>query len=158
MFRTGRSPDDDGFTLIELLVALALLSIATVIIVAWVPSLEDRLAVDRSARQIERALSRAARDAAVTGSDQIVNFEASSHPPMVAVGNRTIELDPSVELRWLGASELGADSEHSAIAFLATGGSSGGTVELRQGKAQTKIEIDWLSGRVRQTGVGDDAP
>jgi prepilin-type N-terminal cleavage/methylation domain-containing protein len=158
MSRIGRTPDDYGFTLLELLVAMALLSIASVLVLAWLPSMADRLAVDRSARQIDRVLSRAASEAKSTGLDQIVIFELSGRAPTLICGNRTVELDPSIEMKWLAASEAGSDSERSAVVFLATGGASGGSVALRRGEAWTSVKVDWLTGATRQEAVSDDRP
>jgi general secretion pathway protein H len=158
MYRVGTITDDRGFTLLELLVALALLAIVSAVILAWLPSMADRLAVERLARQIELVLSRAASDARLTGSDQIVAFDLSGHAPRLVVGNRTIDLDPSIDMKWVGASELGSNSDRSAIAFLATGGASGGSVALRRGQARTSVAIDWLTGNVRQEAVPYDRP
>jgi general secretion pathway protein H len=158
MYRTGRTPNDHGFTLLELLVAMVLLSIVSVLVLAWVPSMADRLAIDQSARRIERVLSHAAREAKSTGSDQIVGFDLSGHTPTLMAGSRTIELDPSIEMRWIAASEVGSNSERSAIAFMATGGASGGAVELRRGQARASVEVDWLTGNVRQEAGSDERP
>jgi general secretion pathway protein H len=158
MFRIGRSPDDRGFTLLELLVSMALLAIAASVLLAWMPDLEDRWAVDRAARQIERVLVNAAELAKVTGYDQIVSFQLSDRAPMLVFGDQTTVLDPTVELKWLGARELGANSGRSAIAFLGTGGASGGAVEIQRGQARSSIEIDWLSGSVRRRATADDGP
>jgi type II secretion system protein H len=158
MSRTGRIPKDYGFTLLELLVAMALLSIASVLVLAWLPSMADRLAVDQSARQIDRVLSRAASEAKSTGSDQIVTFDLSGRTPTLVAGNRIVELDPSIEMKWFAAREVGSDSERSAIVFLATGGASGGSVTLRRGEAQTSIAVDWLTGNPRREAASNDRP
>ena len=128
MSRVGTIADDRGFTLLELLVALTLLSIVSAIILAWLPSMADRLAVDRLARQIELVLSRAASDARATGSDQIVAFDLSGHAPRLVVGNRTIDLDPSIDMKWVGASELGSIPNVAPSLSLATGGASAGAL------------------------------
>jgi general secretion pathway protein H len=153
MSRAGMIADDRGFTLLELFVALTLLSIVSAIILAWLPSMADRLAVDRLASQIELVLSRAARDARSTGSDQIVALDLSGQAPRLIIGNRTSDLDPSIDMKWVGATELGSNSERSAVAFLATGGASGGSVALHRGQARTTVAIDWLTGGVRQEAV-----
>jgi type II secretion system protein H len=158
MYRTGRTPSDHGFTLLELLVAMALLSIVSVLMLAWLPSVADRVAVDQSARQIDRALSHAAVQAKSTGSDQIAVFSLSGRTPTLIAGDRTIALDPSIEMTWLAASELGSNSERSAIVFLATGGASGGSVTLGRGEARSRIAVDWLTGNTRREAVSDDRP
>jgi len=150
MCRTGRSVGDFGFTLIELLVVMTLLSIVVVVALAWVPGLADSVAVDRSAKQIERALLQTVALAKTSGSDQVITFNVTTEVPTMVVGTRAIELDPSIEMRWVGASDVGASSERSAIAFLAIGGSSGGTIELRRGAAVARLEIDWLTGGVHE--------
>ena len=150
MYPTGTTADDRGFTLFELLVAMTLLSLAAVITLAWLPGLEDRMAVDQSAKQIERVLVRAADEARASGSDRIVRFEAKANSPRLILGDRIVALDPTINISWLGAREAGADSERSSVVFLATGGASGGAVELSRGQVRVNIEIDWLTGNVRQ--------
>jgi prepilin-type N-terminal cleavage/methylation domain-containing protein len=149
MCPTGTIADDRGFTLVELLVVLALLSLAAVMTLTWLPGLQDRWAVDRTSQQVTRILSRAANVARTTGADQVVGFAAENGPRLV-YGGRTSALDPSVDMKWLGASGIGVSADLGAIVFLATGGSTGATIELSRRGARADLEIDWLTGNVRR--------
>jgi general secretion pathway protein H len=150
MCRIGISSQTRGFTLIELLVALMLFSIAAVIMMAWIPDITDRMVLERVTRQIEGTLSAAADRARTTGKDQFVTFAVGAGGMSLAVeGGEVIALDPHVEIKLTSAREADASEAHGAIAFLATGGSSGGEIDLRRGAFSARIEIDWLTGRAR---------
>jgi general secretion pathway protein H len=142
--------NDAGFTLLELLIVMALLAMAAVTAVFWVPDLGDRILVARSADLVEQELGRIAREASATGYDRIVSLQTSNGVTNLEYGERSVELDPSISISWTAAAEAGSRVQHAKIAFFATGGASGGNIELVRGNSRAVLEVDWLTGKIRR--------
>jgi general secretion pathway protein H len=142
--------NDRGFTLLELLIVMALLSMTAALALAWTSGLADQIAVTRSADTVERELSRLSVKATSTGQDQIVVLQTSGSTPSLNLGDRLLELASDVVLNWKAAAEAGTNNDRAVIAFFGAGGASGGSIEIARGGAQAKLEIDWLSAKVRR--------
>lgn len=150
VYRTQRNSAEAGFTLLELLVVLALASLMASAAILWVPGMGDRMAVAKTADKIERLLSGAEMAAVRSGSDRQVTLDMQSNRYLLVATDKTLEIDPSVIVRWVSAAEAGSGSLRGAIAFFGTGGSSGGRIEVRRGSFLVAVEVDWLTGKVRR--------
>ncbi len=143
-------PAARGFTLLELLVVFAIASV----LMSLVPIAFDRLREGAQYRDALRTMMSEMRQARQQALSQggTVRFQ-------VDLGARTFgregksmhSLPESVQVRATVASiELQPD-QVAAIAFLPSGGATGGSIDVfRTSGAGTRLRVDWLSGRVEQ--------
>lgn len=138
-----------GFTLIELMVVFAIMAL----VVAMAPVAYDRLKEGVQYRDTVRSLItqlRSARYAAVSEGVS-VRFTVDLKTREYGVPGAVKEIPESVDLRTIVADREFVPGGSASIVFLASGGSTGGSVEIvRKTGAGTRLRVDWLSGRVTQ--------
>ena len=138
-----------GFTLIELMVVFAIMAL----VVAMAPVAYDRLKEGVQYRDTVRSLItqlRSARYAAVSEGVS-VRFTVDLKTREYGVPGAVKEIPESVDLRTIVADREFVPGGSASIVFLASGGSTGGSVEIvRKTWAGTRLRVDWLSGRVTQ--------
>lgn len=147
--RSARS-HQQGFTLIELMVVFAIM----VLVVSMAPVAYDRLRDGVQYRDTVRSMLsqlRTARYAAVSEGRSVrfvVNLQAKTYGLNTGMPK---ELPDSVVVRTTVAGQEFVPGSAASIAFLPTGGSTGGSIEvIRKTGAGTRLRVDWLSGRVTQ--------
>lgn len=140
---------DGGFTLFELLVVIALMALAAAVGSLWLPDVADRVAIDHATTLVERELSQAAEAARQTGQDQSVRLDTEGGTLSLQVDQRVVALRHGIAATWVAAAEAGSHGRLGLIVFFATGGASGGRLELRRNAARSVIVVDWLTGDVR---------
>ncbi|MFE1570436.1 GspH/FimT family pseudopilin [Comamonas odontotermitis] len=138
-----------GFTLIELMVVFAIMAL----VVAMAPVAYDRLKEGVQYRDTVRSLItqlRSARYAAVSEGVS-VRFTVDLKTREYGVPGAVKEIPESVDLRTIVADREFVPGGSASIVFLASGGSTGGSVEIvRKTGTGTRLRVDWLSGRVTQ--------
>lgn len=141
-----------GFTLIELLVVFAIMAL----LVGLVPMAFERMREGAHYRDTLRAMAsqmRAARQQALT-QRQETRFVVDVAQRRYAVeGHPQHSIPETLQLR---ATVAGIETrdQRAAIRFYADGGSTGGSVEIvRASGAGTRLQVDWLSGRVTQEAL-----
>jgi general secretion pathway protein H len=146
----GRKTHEAGFTLLELLVVLMLLSLTAVAVALSIPDISDRMVVGRAANRLEAELENLAETATRSGTDQPAVLTLIGSSLTLQAGDRVFVLDPTIEAKWTAAVEAGSNQERATIMFWGLGGASGGTFELQRGAAETAIDVDWLTGKVKR--------
>ncbi|WP_460478908.1 GspH/FimT family pseudopilin [Comamonas humi] len=147
--RSARSLQQ-GFTLIELMVVFAIMAM----VVSMAPVAYDRLRDGVQYRDTVRSMLsqlRTARYAAVAEGRDVrftVDLQAKTYGLNTAAAK---ELPDSVDVRTTVAGREFVPGSAASIAFLPSGGSSGGSIEIiRKTGAGVRLRVDWLSGRVTQ--------
>jgi general secretion pathway protein H len=137
-----------GFTLLETLVALALVAVLLAIAVPAIvvpPGLELRAAADLVAtglRQARLAAMRQQRPVAL-----LLDVEARA---LQVEGVRKIRTLPrAIKLELYTARGEIAGSQVGGIRFYADGSSTGGRVTLTREALSTRVDVEWLTGRIR---------
>ncbi len=142
-----------GVTLLELVMVLALIAILAVAaapkIGQGIGSIEQRAA----AQKVSGALKHA-RNLAITKRKDVAvvfNVKTLAVTPPEMTG---FSLPTGVALDLTTIEKERVDDESAGIRFYPDGGSTGGRVTLKKGARSLRIDVDWLTGRVR---VEEDA-
>ncbi|MEJ5030964.1 GspH/FimT family pseudopilin [Comamonas sp. MYb21] len=146
---TQRPAAHQGFTLIELMVVFAIMAL----VVAMAPVAYDRLKDGVQYRDTVRTMISQLRSARYTAVSQgePVRFTVDLQTRHYGYAGAEKEIPETVDLRTTVADREFVPNSSASIVFLASGGSTGGSVEiLRKNGAGTRLRVDWLSGRVTQ--------
>ena len=138
-----------GFTLIELMVVFAIMAM----VVALAPAAYDKLRDGVQYRDTVRTMMSQLRAARFTAVSQgvPVRFTVDLQKHTYGTEAATKEIPEAVDVRTTVADREFVPGQAASIVFLASGGSTGGSVEvLRKTGAGTRLRVDWLSGRVTQ--------
>jgi general secretion pathway protein H len=137
-----------GFSLIEMLVVLAIVALATALVMPLALRPSDALRLDAAAQDLVAAL-RLTRAAAIAhNADAALSIDVERRRfESPAVPARSLPADLSVKLKI-------AEPEHArsqaAFRFFPDGSSTGGDMVLALRGKEAKICVDWLSGIVRR--------
>jgi general secretion pathway protein H len=148
--RTGR---DQGFTLIELLVVLAIMGLVIAVAPGAFSSMREGAQYRDTVRVMASELRDARYRATATGRDTEFRINLTDR----VFGIEGVSLRPipdTLQIRaTVAAQDIGAQGV-MAIRFLASGGATGGNVEIaRNGGGGARLKVDWLSGRVTQEAL-----
>ncbi len=142
-----RSPS--GFTLVELLVVLLILSLllvaAPIAFDRALPGLQVRSDAREVARILRQARGRAIteyRETTVTIDVSEKYFQLDDNEPRISFSERS-----KITLEAASIEQINPDA--ARIRFFPSGASTGGRVTLDHRGKSTRIEVDWLYGRVR---------
>jgi general secretion pathway protein H len=140
-----------GFTLIEMIVVLAILGLVLAMVAARGPlglhTLTARAAANELASGFRQARARAIAD----NRPVAVNIDLAAHRWRIDADRPTnLPRDLDIAVLTVAGQTVGGDL--ADIRFLPDGSSTGGRVELKDGRRRMRIGVDWLNGRV---SVGD---
>lgn len=138
-------PAQQGFTLMEMLVVLVIVAAGFGLLASSIP--EGLKSAEK--RQLKRELSlalRHVRSQAIT-SGQPVSLQLDVVHNSYQVPGQPIHFLPrDTNLRLTTAA--GPDDHTGIVIFYPNGGSSGGHLYVSHGTQQSRIDIEWLTGRV----------
>jgi general secretion pathway protein H len=150
----------DGFTLLELLVALAIMGLVAALAG---PAIAGRLLdppAARSARLVKGLLEQARAAAPSRGAPTAVTWipEGRSFLLVGIEPGRSFQLPEGVEASFQGLTQIQqpgrAPGRLAGILFHPLGGSTGGSIVLREGTTEVHLRVDRLTG----AAVYEDAP
>ncbi len=138
---------DDGFTLLEILIVLAIMGAVIGIVVTHGPVRSQGLQTRAAAGMIAQSF-RIARAQAIERSQVVsVVLDPGGHRFSVDLGPvRT--LAPGTDMALLPGTMHGP-GDTGIVRFSPDGSSSGGGAEIGTGKRRLRIDVEWLTGRVR---------
>jgi general secretion pathway protein H len=138
-----------GFTLVELLLVLVIAAMVAAVAPPLLSAAMPGLQLKSTAREMAAAL-RYARGQAIAGQQEgMVNLDLEER--RFAVTGRSNDYaipDGIAVLLDTVRSELHGE-RGGAIRFYPDGSSTGGRVTLSRGESSYKVDVDWLTGRVR---------
>lgn len=143
-----------GFTLLEILAVLALLGIALAVTAFSLDGGLERARLDATARDIAAALRHTRTRALVEHQPQWFTLDLSARN-FVSPGRGPQDIPAGTILHVTSAAE---DVEHAGqarIRFFADGSSTGGNIELSRKRRAVRIDVDWLTGAVAVSPMGE---
>lgn len=141
-----------GVTLLEMLIAL---SIAALLMGMALPLLHrpsSAIDMDQVVREVTAGL-REARASAIAGN-RVVAFTLDldrgvfGHDRMQSFGQQRRDAADDLRIVAFTAGHPRRDGEDAVIRFFPDGGSTGGQIEFRNAQRRSRVDIDWLTGRI----------
>ena len=135
--------------MLELLVALAIAAMLMAITPPLITSVFPGVQLKGAARELAAALRYAHDRAVVQQQESFVNLDVEGRKFTVSGRKRVYRLPEKIELSLYTALSEQTDSTTAAIRFYPDGSSTGGGVTLSYEGRAYRIDVDWLTGRVR---------
>ena len=144
-----------GFTLIEIIAVVALIGIATTMVLVTTGTGLEAARMRAAGKELAAALRYTRTQAIVKGESQalVVNVEARTYE---APGRDAVELPKQLELKLLTAAQEQVSDGVGGIRFFPDGASTGGHIELIRGDAAWRVDVNWLTGEVLLRPLGDE--
>lgn len=140
-----------GFTLIEVAVVLVILAVVLGVVIGRRPMRSRGLEVRAAAGMLSQSLRAARAQAISTDQDVFVSIDPARHV-FGTDGRESHQIDPGIPIV-ISESEFANPGGVRIIRFSGDGSSSGGIVHLGTGKAQLRVSVEWLTGKVIVSGV-----
>jgi general secretion pathway protein H len=137
-----------GVTLLELLVVLAIMALATTLVMPMLGPGVSTTDLRASARQLASGMRLARSEAMASRQDTFVTIDLEGRRFRVGADPRSHPLPKDIEIKLFTAQKDLVDDKVGAIRFYADGGSNGGRVTLAAGERKFEVDVDWLTGRV----------
>ncbi len=147
-----RRPGGAGFTLVELLIAISLIAIlAAILAPILIPSPARTLRT--AASEVATTLRETRRQAQAAQARRrfIVDTEAARYGIEGTDDWRRLPDDVVVALTT--AESLLSDRQRGGVDFFPDGSSTGGRVTLGMAEQSVRVDIEWLTGRIRVSGT-----
>jgi general secretion pathway protein H len=147
--REGADKRADGFTSLELLVVLAILAIATIIVMPLGGQRHSSISLRSAAFDLAAHL-RATRAAAIRNNvEKALTIDVAARQYWVNGQEPRHRLPDhaDVEIVIPGIEQIG--SAAGRIRFYADGSASGGRIIFRQGSVTALVVVDWLTGNAQ---------
>ena len=150
MSRAGEPGARAGFTLIELLVVLLVIGLALGAALPFLARGPGRADLDAAARGLIGELRAARAEAIRANAEVLVVIEPETRTVRTAGVEGSTNFPPDVTVSAVGARSEMPGEGAVGIRFFPDGGSTGGSVTLARGDAESRrVAVDWLTGRVR---------
>jgi general secretion pathway protein H len=136
-----------GFTLLEMLVVVAVLGLVFALVAMRGPMRSQTLEARAAASQIAQELRLARSKAIATNGPARFVLDFTSHSFRIDSGPPTA-LPRSMVLAMTAVADETRADRMAAIRFNPDGSSSGGRIELTDGRQRVRIGVDWLTGHI----------
>jgi general secretion pathway protein H len=108
-------------------------------------------------RDIASALRHTRGQALINGKEAVFELDIDRHSYRLTGRPKTYPLPPEIKLSLYTSASETVDEGTGRIRFFADGSATGGRVTLRGGGQTRVVDINWLTGEVKQgEGDGDD--
>lgn len=139
---------ESGFTLLETVCVLAIVAMLAAIALPAFPRTTSGPMLEAYALETA-ALLKADRNAAIRrGTVVATEFSPMSRTIRSGSSGQTVQLPQDVGFRAILASQCGARAAGTAIQFLPSGMSCGGTIFLSRPGTTLEVRVTWLTGGV----------
>ena len=136
-----------GFTLVEMIVVLAILGLVLAMVAARGPLGLHTLTTRAAANQLASGFRQARARAIADNRPVAVSIDLATHRWRIGA-DRPTSLPRDLDVAVLTVAGQTVGGTLADIRFLPDGSSTGGRVELKDGRRTMRVGVDWLNGRV----------
>lgn len=138
-----------GFTLIEILVVIALIGLAMTVVAVSISGGLRSAQVRSASRDLVASLRYTRGQAIVKRESKVLMFNVDERS-FTAPGRKPVNLPKDMVLKVETARQEQIAEGEAGIRFYPDGSSTGGNVQLIYGQSIWRIDVNWLTGEVRQ--------
>jgi len=138
-----------GFTLIEMLVVMVIMVLAYAMTAPMISAGVSGAELKAAARQIAAGLRKARSEAVVSKNEVALTVDVERHQFDLSGDKRIYRLPEKIEISLYTAQSELLDAKTGAIRFYPDGSSTGGRVTLSRGERKYRVDVDWMTGRVK---------
>ena len=138
-----------GFTLVELLVVIAIIALLVGLAAPRLTAALPGVRLKSDALNIATSLRAARGEAIAANREAVFVLDNGSRQFYVAGLGERQPFGEAVEVTLVTARRELVDAARGAIRFFPDGSSTGGRITLAEGSREYRIDVNWLTGRVR---------
>ena len=144
-----------GFTLIEILAVVALIALAVTLVAVSVGDGLTGAKVKAASRDLVAALRYTRGQAIVKRESKTLSVDVEGRRYR-APGRQWVELPKDMDMKLVTARSELEEEGIGRIRFFPDGASTGGHIDLIRGEATWRIDVNWLTGEIRNLeGAGE---
>jgi general secretion pathway protein H len=136
-----------GFTLVEMLVVLSLLTLATAVSLPYARSSIEARRFETTVQNVALYMRDAQVSALASSHDVEVNYNIRTHQFASTAKQLPLAIPENVDLTFHSIDGQ-TKNQSAAYIFFATGGNSGGKIDLKRGEETKSVQLNWLTGAV----------
>jgi len=141
-------PRARGFSMLEILIVLALMAMASAIVIPMLSGGVSNTDLRSAARQLASGLRLARSEAVAQRRETFLVLDVAGRRFKVDRDPEEHALPRGVELKLFTAQKDLVDEKIGSIRFYPDGGSNGGRITVGSGERKYEVDVDWLTGRV----------
>lgn len=138
-----------GFTLVEMLVVMVIMLLAYAMTAPMISAGVSSAELKAAARQIAAGLRKARSEAVVRKNEVALTVDVELRQFELSGDKRIYHLPEKIEVSLFTAQSELVDAKTGAIRFYPDGSSTGGRVTLSRGERKYRVDVDWMTGRVK---------
>lgn len=138
-----------GFTLVEMLVVMVIMVLAYAMTAPMISAAVSGTELKAAARQIAAGLRKARSDSATHRREVALTVDVEERQFALSGDQRVYRMPEKIDISLYTAQSELIDAKSGAIRFFPDGSSTGGRVTLSLGARLYKVDVDWMTGRVK---------
>jgi general secretion pathway protein H len=138
-----------GFTLLELIVVLVIGGLIIAVVPPFISRALPGVEMKATAQNIAAALRYTRNRAVYQRQEKSLVIDSENKKYHVDGDMKDRKIPEAIELSLLSAETGEFGDNQSVYTFFPSGGSTGGRITLSRDDREYKIDVDWLTGRVR---------
>lgn len=138
-----------GFTLIELLVVMVIAVLALTVVPPMLSGTMAHMEVKSAVREVAAGLKLARSQAIAAGSSRALLVDTRRHVYFLEGESRRHALPEGVDLTVNTVAAEATEDGLLGMRFFPDGSSTGGSLVFAGAGERYRVEVDWLTGRVR---------
>ncbi len=146
-----------GFSLLELLLVMSIMALGFVFIAPNFAKTMDGVRYRSAIREVASGLRQVRGIALSQGREAVFFVDVEKHVYRIDRLPKTHRLPDFIDLTLVIAESELREPGTGTIRFFPDGSATGGGVILEWGARRKQVKVNWLTGRVNITAVGDEA-